>query len=532
MALDILIRNGWVADGTGNPLMPADVGIEGDRIAFVGRGEPVDAVQTLQASGKIVCPGFVDCHSHSDRTILRNPTAQSTIRQGITTEIVGNCGNSTAPLNPEGAAPHIDPLGIDDEAPPAWTTFASYLETVERTRITPNMAWLVGHNTLRRAASVRGAEVTPHQIETMREMLRKAMEAGAVGLSTGLEFDPGRRATTEEIIALAKVAGTYDGIYASHIRNRAKYLQPAVEEFLAIVRASGTRGQVSHLNVRYNTGAPEGAWARAVATLETARAEGLDVQADCTPFVDGGGAPTAILPEWVTAEGNAQATAYLRDPEVRTQLHTDCDRYWAFIQRGDWDRVRISSSSLHPEIVGLNLQEIADLWNEDPWDVLFDLFVETFSGAGQVSYIGRLFTEDHVAANVRHPLFSLAVDAATSAAEGPLRDLYVHPLPFSGMVHYLTTWVREKRVLRMEEAIRKMTSMPASRFGFRDRGVLRTGAYADVVVFDFDALEDGATLEHPVAYCRGIEHVLVNGKIVVRDGLHTGGRPGRVLRYS
>ena len=298
------------------------------------------------------------------------------------------------------------------------------------------------------------------------------------------------------------------------------------------MRQSGTRGQVSHLNVRYNTGAPEGAWSRAVATLEAARADGLDVQADCTPFVDGGGAPTAILPAWVTAEGNAQAAAYLRDPAMRAELRTECDRYWAFIQRGDWDRVRISSSSQHPEIVGLNLQEIADRWHEDPWDVLFDLFVETFSGEGQVSYIGRLFTEAHVAANIRHPLFSLAVDAATGAAEGPLRDLYVHPLPFAGMVHYLTTWVREKDVLRLEEAIRKMTSMPAARFGFRDRGVLRAGAYADVVIFDDEALEDGATLENPVAYCRGIDHVLVNGQLVVQDGQHTGARPGHVLRYA
>jgi N-acyl-D-amino-acid deacylase len=392
------------------------------------------------------------------------------------------------------------------------------------------MAWLVGHNTLRRAAGVRGAPVTPDQAETMRTMLREAMEAGAVGLSTGLEFDPGRRATTDEIIALAEVAGAYDGIYASHIRNRAKHLQAAVEEFLTIVRRSGTRGQVSHLNVRYNTGAPKGAWSRAVATIETARAEGLDVQADCTPFGDGGGAPTAILPAWVTTEGNAQAAAYLRDPAVRARVRTDCDRYWAFIQRGDWDRVRISSSSRHPEIVGLNLAEIAERWDQDPWDVLFDLFVETFSGEGQISYIGRLFTEEHVAANIRHPLFSLAVDAATSAAEGPLRDLYVHPLPFSGMVHYLTTWVREKGILRLEEAIRKMTSMPAARFGFRDRGVLRAGAHADVVVFDFEALDDGATPEDPVAYCQGIEHVLVNGERVVIEGAHTGARPGHVLR--
>ncbi len=528
---DILILNGWIADGTGNPLIPADVGVQGDRIAQVGRLAGAQAARVLDATGKIVCPGFVDCHSHSDSTILANPTAQSTLRQGITTEIVGNCGNSPAPLTELNRGTR-DPLGVGDEGPPAWSTFAELLDVVAQTGTSPNLAWFVGHNTLRAAAGVRGRSVTAKQLEGMAAMLREALEAGALGLSTGLEFDPGRRATTEEIVSLAKVVGDHapgTGYYASHIRNRAKHLQPAIEEFIDIVRRSGTRGQVSHLNVRANTGAPEGAWERAVATVERARSEGLDIQADCTPYLDGGGSPAAILPLWVTEEGPARAAELLRDPDVRAEVRTDCDRYWAFIQRGDWHRVRIASSSNHPEIVGRNFQEIAELWGRDPWDCLFDLMVERFSGEGRVSYIGRLFTEAHVTQTIQHPLFSLAVDAATVAAEGPLKDRYVHPLPFAGMVHYLTYWVREKGVLRLEEAIRKMTSMPAARFGLRDRGMLRAGAFADIVVFDYDALDDVASPENPVAYCAGIETVLVNGEIVVDGGAHLGARPGRML---
>jgi N-acyl-D-amino-acid deacylase len=529
---DILIRNGWIADGTGAPLVPGDVAITDDRIAYVGRLPSAEAREVIDADGKILCPGFIDCHSHSDSTILMNPTADSTIRQGITTEIVGNCGNSPAPRPQEEGDAAPDPLGVGSAEPAGWTTFDEYLDVVRSVGTTPNMAWLVGHNTVRRAAGVIGREVSAAQIEQMVAMVEEAMDAGALGLSTGLEFDPGRRATTEEVVALAKVAGAHDGYYASHIRNRAKVLQPAIEEFVDIVRRSGAHGQVSHLNVRANTGAAEDAWERAVATVEQAREEGLDIQADCTPYQDGGGGPTAILPMWVTEEGPERAAELLRDPEVREEVKEDTDRYWAFIYRGDWDRVRISSSSNHPEIVGKNLLEIADLWDEDPWDVLFDLFVESLSGEGRVSYIGRLFTKEHVIKNIRHPLFSLGVDAATVSTEGPLKDRYVHPLPFAGMVHYLTYWVREEGVLRLEEAIRKMTSMPATRFGLRDRGIIRAGAFADIVVFDYDELEDVATLENPVAYCRGVSHVLVNGQLAVADEAHTGRRPGRNLVYG
>jgi N-acyl-D-amino-acid deacylase len=531
--IDILIRKGWVVDGTGNPTYPADVAIEADRIVHVGRLPDAQAARIIDASGQIVCPGFVDSHSHSDSTIMLNPTAQSTVRQGVTTEIVGNCGHSPAPLSDfnRGDKGH-DLLGVGKRKSEPWSSFADYLQVIEEMGTSENLAWFAGHNTLRAAAGIVGDKVSEEQLQHMEILLRESMEAGVLGLSTGLEFEPGRWATTDEIVHLARIVGEYDGYYASHIRNRAKYLQPAIDEFMEIVRKGGVHGQVSHLNVRYNTGAPENAWENAVKTLEDARAGGLDVAADCTPLQDGTGGPAAILPPWINAQGPLHAADLLSDPEVRARVRTDCDRYWAFIQRGDWHRIRILGSDQHPEIVGKNFNEISEIWQKDPWDCLFDLFVESFRGEGRVRYIGRLFTEEHVIACITHPLFNLAVDATTATVDGPPGTRFSHPLHYSGMIHYLTHWVREKKVFRLEEAIRKMTSMPATRFGLRDRGLLKPGAYADVAVFDFEALDNVSTLENPQQYCSGVNFVIVNGTLVIEAGNHTGARPGRHLQYS
>jgi N-acyl-D-amino-acid deacylase len=532
--LDILIQNGWVADGTGNPTYPANIAIQGDRIVEVGRLEGAEAGRVIDATGKIVCPGFVDTHSHSDRTILANPTAQSTIRQGVTTEIVGHCGHSHAPIVTTGAgsasAHNLREMGFEGEV--AWSTFAEYLDHVQRMGTSCNLGWMVGHNTVRFAAGLTGPEYSAEQMRAMQAHVREAMEAGAMGISTGLEFEPGRRATTKEVVRVAQVVGEVDGYHASHIRNRAVHFQEAIDEFIEITRRSGTRGQVAHLNVRYNTGEKEDTWQQAVDTLVRARLEGLDVAADCTPYQDGEGLPRAILPDWVMADGPARAAQYLSDPETRMQLRTQCDRYWSFIHRGDFDRVTISRSDRHPELMGKNLVEIGELWGKHPWDVLFDLLVLAFRGEDRIAYVGRLFTEAHVIAQITHPLINLGVDAVTSATEGPLSKTYMHPLPYAGMIHYLTYWVRQKKALSLEEAIRKMTSMGATRFGLRDRGQLRGGAYADVVVFDYQALDDGATPEQPVAYCKGVEYVLVNGVPVIDGGEHTGARPGRTVHYS
>jgi N-acyl-D-amino-acid deacylase len=530
--LDVLIRGGWVVDGTGNPAFPADVAIDDGRILEVGRlDEGATAGRVVDATGKTVCPGFVDPHSHSDFTVLTNPTAESTIRQGVTTEIVGNCGWSYAPVTDHSAAMMLGRLRtFAYEGPIEWSTTGEFLELVERIGHAQNLAWFVGHNAVRLAAGVSGPEPSEEGLRTMEGMVREAMDAGVLGMSTGLEFEPGRAAPTEELIRLNAVAGGYEGaIYTSHIRNRDATLLSSIEEFLEIARAGGTKAEISHLNVRHNTGAPDRGWERAVELMAEGRDHGLDVLADTTPLRDGLGQMAAILPPWVMEGGAAAAAERLRQPSIRRRLRGECDRYWRFIHQGEWDRVRLQMSNEYPGLEGMSFPEIARALGKDEWECFFDILAAEGEAMESVLMVGRLFTDEHLAEMIGHPLFCLGVDTFTSTVDGPLSQVAKHPLAFSGHVHYLTHHVRELGTLRLEEAIRKMTSMPAAHFGLHDRGLLLPGFAADVVVFDFEELDDVSTDEDPLAYAHGVEHVLVNGVAVIESGIHSGARPGRRL---
>lgn len=527
--LDILIHNGWVADGTGNPLYPADVAIQGDRVIDVGRLERAQATRIIDATGKVVSPGFIDAHSHTDATILANPTAESTIRQGITTEVVGNCGMSVAPATAAARASGAGGFGSFEGVEVPACGLGEFLELLAEMGTSNNMAWLLGHNSVRAVAGVTGPRAEEEQLLVMEKVVRESMEAGALGLSTGLEFEPGRSTSIDEIIRLTKIVAEYDGFYASHTRNRDARVLDAMAEFMEIVRTCGTRGQVSHLNIRHNTGAPDAGWQDAVEMIEEARREGFDVLTDMTPLTYGIGSMASILPPWVREGGAMKTAELLRDPAVRARLRTDCDRYWRFIHRGEWHRVRMQSNPAFPDINGLTFPEIADRWGKDPWDCYFDILAAAGPKMDGIVLVAQLFTEEHVAQAISHPLFMLVVDGYSTRIDGPLAAQTSYPLHFAGMVHFLTHHVREKRTLRLEEAIRKMTSMPATHFGLKDRGLLRPGAFADVVVFDWEKLEEVSTVDKPLAYARGIEHVVVNGQMVVESGEHTGRRPGRSL---
>jgi N-acyl-D-amino-acid deacylase len=533
--MSILIRNGWLADGTGNPLYPADVMIEGDRIVAVERLPEAQAERIIDAKGKVVCPGFIDCHSHTDWTIHSNPDMQSTVRQGVTTEIIGNCGFSMAPLSDISRNYREKVLRyFDYNGPVDWSSFAEYLDSVARIKTSENLAWFVGHSAIRAAAGVTtpSSGVTKDQMSLMENHVREAMETGALGLSTGLEYDPGRLASTDEVIQLAKIAGSYGGMYASHIRNYDEHIQQAVEEFVQIVEASNTRGQLSHLNVRENTNAPQGAWPRAVRTLERTREMGMDIQTDCIGYENGIGNLAAILPPWVLEGGAEQAALRMKDAAVRKRLRTECDRYWRFLHKGDWFRVTMVKDKPFPEIVGKNFEEIAELWGKDPWDCYFDIMVAAGAGMDELIAVGLLFTETHVADMVSHPLFSFEADIISSDLNSSMRDRLPFKASYAGMIHFITCHVRERKTLRLEDAVRKMTSMPASHFGLRDRGLLHKGYFADVVVLDYENLDDGATDSKPFAYAKGVEYVIVNGTMVVDNSEHTGARPGYNLLRS
>jgi N-acyl-D-amino-acid deacylase len=530
VAVDLLIRDAVVVDGTGAPPFRGDVAVEGDRIAAVGHLDGAEAEATIDAAGRLVCPGFVDPHSHSDFTLLANPLAQSTIRQGVTTEVVGNCGWTYAPVSAV-SRPFVEARmrTFAYEGPVEWASFADHLSFLARVGHSQNLAWFVGHNTVRYAAGVFAERATEPQLRAMEEYVDEAMQAGALGLSTGLEFNPGRSAPTVEIVRLNRVVGRHGGFYGSHVRNRDTELQPSIDEFMTIVREGGTRGQISHLNVRHRTNAAAGAWERAVETMARGRDEGLDVLADTTPFRDGLGQMAGILPQWVLADGWEEACRRLRDPVVRDRLRGDCDRYWRFIHTGDWHRVRLQASPQYPGLEGRDFNDIAVLLGRDQWDAYFDILADAGPAIESVLLIGELFTDEHLAEMISHPLFCLGVDGYTATLGGGLETVAGHPVCFAGHVHYLTHHVAEAGTLPLEEAIRKMTSMPARHFGLTDRGELRPGVAADLVVIDLDRLADGSTLEQPLAYARGVDEVLVNGVLVVSGGEHTGARPGRHL---
>ncbi|CAB4844307.1 unannotated protein [freshwater metagenome] len=528
--LDLAIRNGWIIDGTSKARYRADIGISGETIVAIGR-VPTARVE-IDATDLIVAPGFVDPHSHSDFTLHSNRESHSSIRQGVTTEIVGNCGMSNAPYSPE--SEHLIAARMRSyafEGTFHWPTFGEYLRSFEDGGISANVACFVGHNTIRSAAGVFAKEqVTDQQLKRMAGYIAEAMEAGALGLSTGLEFTPGTFSKQGELEYLVKELGRHNGIYTSHVRNRDSRLFESIQELLDLAKIGNVAAQISHFNVRHDTNAPENGWARAVDMMMKAKDQGIDVSADTTPFKYGLGELAAIFPEWLIEDGYAEAARALKDNLVRDRLRLDCDRYWRFIHKGQWDRVRLSGDADFPEFSGLTITAIAKIVKKDEWDTFFDIMMRAGSEMNDLISIGELFTDAHLAEMISHPEFSLGVDGYTSIDHGPLSDVTMSQHPYSGHIEYLAHHVREKKTISLETAIHKMTSKPATRFGIAKRGILEEGYFADIVVFDAERVRSNSTVEVPRVYPEGIRLVTVNGTIVVDNGSHTGARTGRVLR--
>ena len=508
--LDYLIKNGRLIDGTGNPCRSGDLAVKDGRIVSVGSCRDMESSRVIDAAGRVVCPGFIDAHSHTDSTVEDNPYFDSTIRQGITTEVVGNCGNL---------------VGLSSEK-----SLGKHLSEIEGKGMSANLAYLVGHNAIRRACGVLSSDYTQEQLEEMEACLRQSLEDGAFGLSSGLEFDPGRLSKPEEILRLAKVLQEYDAIYTSHIRNRDSRVLDAVDEFIAVIKTYGIRGEISHMNIRYNTHAPACAFGDCIERIQKARDEGFDILTDMTPLEYGTGSPAGILPAWLTGEDSPRRHKMLLDPEFREKLRHDCDRYWRFIAGGEWDRVCVQGNSFFPEIIALTFPEIAQLWKKDPWDCYFDIMAAHADDFSKVKFVARLFTNDHLVETISNPLYMLVVDGNSSSTDGIVSQRTQFPLHYIGMAWFLTKHVRELHTLRLEEAIRKMTSMPAQHFRLGKRGMLVEGYVADICIFDFDKLETPFDMKIPRQYTKGMDYVMVAGKLVIDKGKHLHTTPGRCLR--
>ena len=545
MEFDVLIRNGRVLDGTGAPARAADVGVRGSVVARVGRLHGSKAGRIIDADGKYVAPGFIDIHTHSDVGILVEQTAECAVRQGVTTHVIGNCGDSPAPISDEYRELAVRRFEYYSNARDwKWSSYGEYLEFMERRGVGINIAGLVGHGAIRLA--VMGFEDRPPiaaELRSMRGHVDEAMRSGAFGMSTGLVYPPGCFADTEEIAELAGVVARHGGFYASHIRGERETIVDAVKECIDIGERAGCPIQISHNNPKYG-GIGK---AREIQKLwESARSRGVDVLADNDAHTDFGPPLSHALPQWTQKLRTADLIALLKDPAKRQELKAEiiADRkpgagYVGLLVHERFDRIWLLRCPGDPSKEGLTIADLASGRGVDPWTAYFDVIVEEHDRAvGLFDYMDI----EEIKSTLRHPLVMICSDGWVAPKEERTSPTAPYqPCTFGEFPGILQRFVVEEPVLTLEAAIYKMTGMPAARLGLADRGLVRPGSAADLVVFDLPRVRDRATnlwphtypfQNYPHEYPEGIDWVLVNGQVAVEDAKASGTLSGRVLRHS
>ncbi len=515
---DVLIRNGLIYDGSGGAPYRGAVGIRGDRIEAVGRLIGATGQVEVDAAGLAVSPGFINMLSWANESLLIDGRSQSDIRQGVTLEVLGE-GTSMGPWN-ETMKRSSRERQDEDRFEIAWTTLGEYLAHLEQKGVSTNVASFVG------AATVRIHEIgyvnrrpTPGELDRMCDLVRQAMKEGAVGVSSALIYAPGDYADTEELVALARVAAEYGGMYISHIRGEGDHLLEALDEFLDIVRRSGARGEVYHIKAGW------GNWEKfdvMLARIEAAQQEGLQVTADMYPYIASATGLNATMPTWVQEGGHKAWVERLKDPAIRERVKKEMSL------AGGGSRVLLigfRSEALRP-LIGKTLAEVAAMRGKSPEDTAMDLVIEDDSRVG-AAFFGM--SEDNVRKAVQRPWISFCSDGASIAAEGAFLKRHPHPRTYGAFARVLGKYVREEKLIPLQEAVRRLTSLPASNLRISDRGQLAKGFHADVVVFDPAVITDRATFEEPHQYAVGVRDVFVNGVGVLRDGEHTGAMPGRAV---
>jgi N-acyl-D-amino-acid deacylase len=528
---DLIIRNGVVYDGSGGPGRRADVGIRGDRVAALADLSAVTAAAEIDASGQAVAPGFINVLSWANESLIVDGRGMSDIMQGVTLEIFGE-GESGGPLN-EAMKAEIRKRQRDYTYDIDWTTLGGYLESLERRGVSPNVASFVGATTVRvHELGETDRAPTAEELARMQELVREAMREGALGVGSSLIYAPAFFAETPELVALARAAGESGGGYVSHIRNESYAIIGAIDELIEITRAGGGHGEVYHLKA-----AGESSWpkmAEAIARIERARAAGLPITANMYTYTAGATGLDAAMPLWVQEDGLDAWVARLKDPALRARVIADMKNPPVgeenlYRQAGATDRIKFigfKDEKLKP-LTGKTLTEVMALRGTSAEDTIIDLVIEDHSRVDTVYF---LMSEENVRLGIAQPWVSFGSDAQASAPEGVFLKSSNHPRAYGNFARLLGKYVREEGVIPLEEAIRRLTRLPATNWQLEHRGCIDPGCFADVVVFDPAAITDHATFDAPQRYARGVDHVLVNGVAVLADGEHTGAKPGRVVR--
>lgn len=520
--LDLIIENGLIIDGTGNPGYYAAVGVEGDSLKiFRGNVSSVERLKTIDAAGYVVCPGFIDIHAHSALMVLANPLHEPKIRQGVTTELIGIDGNSYAPFRSVEDLKSFIELNAGLEGKPSltefWSTVEQYLEMFDR-KVSPNIAYILGNSPIRiNAVGWEDSPATNADLENMKSIVREAMQEGAFGMSTGLDYPPGSYADTDELITLSKEVANLGGIYHTHLRYKLgdRFLDP-IREALDIGRASGVPVHITHVSKRNDS---PGGTNQMLAIIEDAHRNGQDITFDSVPLYPGSTRLIALLPEWTHNGGPKRIKEFLRSKEYRKQLREEIHP-----PAVSWQDVWLTyfKQPNNRQYEGISVSELAIMRDQHPVDVICELLLEEDL---QTSFNAMSSSLQALPALITHPLSMIGSDAVLLGDFPPPRSYGTFP-------SILAEYVREEQLMTISEGIRKMTSLPAQRLGILDRGILRDGMKADIVVLDPKTISAPTTRTYPKRFPIGIQYVMVNGSIVIEKGSHTGNIPGRALKHG
>jgi N-acyl-D-amino-acid deacylase len=527
---DVIIKGGTVYDGTGGEPRQADVAINGDRIINVGDLGDSEAKLTVNASGLAVAPGFINMLSWSNESLIQDGRSQSEIRQGVTTEIMGE-GESMGPVN-DRVREHMLQTQKDIRYDIKWTTLAEYLRYLETRGVSCNVASFIGATTIRE--NVIGFEnkaPTPQQLDQMRELVRKEMEAGALGIGTSLIYPPAFYAKTEELIELCKVAAKYQGKYISHMRSEENHLLEAFDELVRISREAGIPAEIYHIKA-----AGQKNWSKLdtfLSRIEAAQKEGLKIRANMYTYIAAGTGLDACLPPWTEDGGYPALFKRLRDPATREKIAAEVRRdsdAWEnlYLAAGSPEKILLvgfKSEKLKP-LTGKSLAEVAKIRGKDPIETIMDLIAEDESRIDSIYFV---MSEENVKKELAKPWISFGSDEASQAPEGVFLKSNPHPRAYGNFARVLGKYCRDEKVIPLTEAVRKLSGLPATNLGLDHRGLIQEGMFADVVVFDAATIADRATFDKPHQYAVGVKHVFVNGVRVLKDGEHTGAKPGRAL---
>lgn len=520
---DIIIKNGTIIDGTGNPKFSGDIGISEGKIRSIGDLHNEHSHQEIDATGKYIAPGFIDVNNHSDTywRIFLDPALESLLYQGVTTIIGGNCGSSLAPLANHEVIRSIQKWVDVEKISFNWLSVKEFLNEVERKGLSLNFGTLVGHGTLRRGLvgdEVR--DISPAEMKTMKKMLVSAMKEGALGFSTGLVYTHAKLASSREIAELAEIVKKYNGVYTTHIRGESEDLIRAVEEAIRIASETGVRLQISHLKAmgKKNWKLME----EALNLIETARTSGIDVHFDVYPYISTGSVLYITLPNWATEGGRTMMLSRLKDPETRKRIVKEMKE-----NDFDYSKIIISISALDKTLNRKSVVELAQTQGKSVEDVIIDVLI---ASNGQVITMMEVLSEKNVDKGVINPFAIISSNGSGYSLEHKETGEMVHPRNFGSFPRVLATYVRDRGVVGWEEAIFKMSGLPAKKFGLSKRGILTEGNFADIVVFDPRTIKDLATVENPYQYSQGVDCVVVNGQIALNDGTITDQRAGQVLR--